>query len=288
VDTSLRRVHADMHHLSGGLLDIIMSVQRLEDKLDRLAGGVKLVVTRGSRGRRSPSRSHPSPRRRTAAPRSVSVGSDPEWVRDAGSERPARAQTQVSAASNPADAPDRRVRGAVDRNEATAARFAVSGQSKQVADGPLDSVVVRNSRVRAPRGGQGPGELGAPLQAAGRMAADCDLEMDVSAPLDPSESMGGLAELSTKVGLMDRKMDRIAGAVGVRSGGNEGDDDEDRKRLKEKLKAAIETERRRRIHTIVSSSDAWLEYLFGICKPDQRTGKRGSRCLEPGTTHVVV
>ena len=38
-DASLRRVHSDMQHLSGGVLDIIMSVQRLEDKLDRLSSG---------------------------------------------------------------------------------------------------------------------------------------------------------------------------------------------------------------------------------------------------------
>jgi hypothetical protein len=25
----------------------------------------------------------------------------------------------------------------------------------------------------------------------------------------------------------------------------------------------------------------WLDYVFGICKPDQRIGKRGSRCVCP-------
>jgi hypothetical protein len=24
--------------------------------------------------------------------------------------------------------------------------------------------------------------------------------------------------------------------------------------------------------------EEWLEYLFGICKPDRRNGKQGSRC----------
>ena len=58
---------------------------------------------------------------------------------------------------------------------------------------------------------------------------------------------------------------------------SEGDDDEDRKRLKEKLKQAIEADRRSRIRPIVSRSEMWLEYIFGICQPDQRIGKRGSR-----------
>jgi hypothetical protein len=82
---------------------------------------------------------------------------------------------------------------------------------------------------------------------------------------------------------MDRKLDRIAGAVGVKTGGNEGDDEEDRRRLKEKLKAAIE--QNRNDHNVVSSLGIWLEYMFGICDADQRLGKRGSRCSVP---YVVV
>jgi hypothetical protein len=269
LDTSLRRVHTDMHHLSGGLLDIIMSVQRLEDKLDRLAGGVsRLSSAGGSRGRRSPSRSHPSPRRRRATPRSVSIGSESESrePRGAGSRRPPKSQR--GAASNPPEASSER--GAGNGNAGTPAPDA--GQAKLDAGVAAPNAVDgRSPRGRTPR--EGPADL--PLQAAGRKAPGLDLDF---AP-DPSESMGRLAELSTKFGLMDKKLDRIAGAVGVKSGENEGDDEQDRKRLKEKLKAAIETDRRSKTHTVVSSGDAWLEYLFGICKPDQRNGKRGSRCL---------
>jgi hypothetical protein len=86
-----------------------------------------------------------------------------------------------------------------------------------------------------------------------------------------------LQELYSRLGSVDRKVDRIAVAVGVKGGGNEGDDEEDRKRLKEKLKVAIELDRRSRIRTIVSKREVWLEYIFGICSPDQRIGKRGSR-----------
>ena len=56
-----------------------------------------------------------------------------------------------------------------------------------------------------------------------------------------------------------------------------GDDNEDRKRLKEKLKEALESDRRRRLRPIVSARQQWLEYIFGICKPDRRNGKRGNR-----------
>ncbi len=42
---------------------------------------------------------------------------------------------------------------------------------------------------------------------------------------------------------VDRRLERIAGAVGVKSGGNEGDDEEDRRRLKEKLKVMYGTEK---------------------------------------------
>ncbi len=50
LDTALRRVHSDIHHLSGGLLDVFMSVQRLEDKLDRLAAGAAAAAGRGCGG----------------------------------------------------------------------------------------------------------------------------------------------------------------------------------------------------------------------------------------------
>jgi ElaB/YqjD/DUF883 family membrane-anchored ribosome-binding protein len=73
---------------------------------------------------------------------------------------------------------------------------------------------------------------------------------------------------------LDKKIERIAGAVGVLfTGGGHGDDNEDRKRLKEKLKAALE----RQTRTIVAEQEEWMEYIFGICKPDGRVGKRGSR-----------
>ena len=56
-----------------------------------------------------------------------------------------------------------------------------------------------------------------------------------------------------------------------------GDDNEDRKRLKEKLKEALESDRRGRLRQIMSERQRWAEYVFGICSPDRRNGKRGNR-----------
>ena len=74
---------------------------------------------------------------------------------------------------------------------------------------------------------------------------------------------------------LDRKVERIAAEMGVHFVASVGDDNEDRKRLKEKLKAALD----RQTRTIVKQQEDWLEFMFGICKPDGRVGKRGSRCF---------
>ena len=84
---------------------------------------------------------------------------------------------------------------------------------------------------------------------------------------------------------MNHRLERIAVAVGtnlsdLRGAAKAGDDDEDRKRLKEKLKAALESEAKGRhgVHRNVNATRTdWLEYIFGICKPDRRVGKLGSR-----------
>ena len=76
---------------------------------------------------------------------------------------------------------------------------------------------------------------------------------------------------------LERRLDQIASAVGVRAAGEEEDD---RKRLKEKLKLALEQDKRRRVRRIVPEHARWLEYVFGVCKADQRLGKRGSRWFE--------
>jgi hypothetical protein len=58
----------------------------------------------------------------------------------------------------------------------------------------------------------------------------------------------------------------------------DGCDSDDRKRLKERLKGAIEQDRATAVGGVGGTKTAgWAEYLFGICKPDGRTGKIGSR-----------
>ena len=79
---------------------------------------------------------------------------------------------------------------------------------------------------------------------------------------------------------MSKKLERIAFRMGIRNLNvvdNSASDAEDRKRLMEKLKSAFDTDRRYRIGRVASEQAMWLEYIFGICKPDQRIGQRGSR-----------
>ncbi len=86
-------------------------------------------------------------------------------------------------------------------------------------------------------------------------------------------SRNGLEQRVVSVG---NTLDSIAEAVGVTVEANAGDDDADRKRLKEKLKEALEAEGNEGTARR-DAKEPWLEYIFGICKPDGRMGKRGSR-----------
>jgi hypothetical protein len=117
-----------------------------------------------------------------------------------------------------------------------------------------------------------------------KLAGDVDRKLagDVDRKLagDVDRKLDALSES------MSRKLERIAYALGVRNlnvADNSGDDAEDRKRLMEKLKSAFDGDRRMRFGKAGTERERWLEYVFGICKPDQRIGKRGSRCpsLQP-------
>ena len=239
-DASLRRVHSDMQHLSGGLLDIIMSVQRLEDKLDRLSSG--------DGEWRTPS----SPRRSTSA-----IKGRP----------PPPANRRASS------------RGDVESNGEGLKRTKAQAAEKETVNRKtaVDNVSGQPKAVDSDRNIDMPMEVIVPVR---RLEAEV---LDASASTKPSDSLVQEMHpsLDTKIGEVNKMLERIAVAVGVKIGGNEGDDEEDRKRLKEKLKVAIELDRRTRVHTIVSSREVWLEYIFGICSPDKRVGKRGSRFLAP-------
>jgi coenzyme F420-reducing hydrogenase alpha subunit len=84
-------------------------------------------------------------------------------------------------------------------------------------------------------------------------------------------------QVSMKLDGLDEKLSRIARMVGAPDGSHANSEEEDRKRLKEKLKEVLEIAQRNRIRNITSEKEKWLEYVFGICKPDGRIGKRGSR-----------
>jgi hypothetical protein len=84
-------------------------------------------------------------------------------------------------------------------------------------------------------------------------------------------------EVGEKLAGLELQLTRITDAMGIKERVIAGDDKEDRKRLKEKLTEALENERRNRVRDIVSEREVWQEYLFGICSPDRRNGKRGNR-----------
>ncbi len=85
-----------------------------------------------------------------------------------------------------------------------------------------------------------------------------------------------LESIAEFFGITQGKLESIAEAVGVTAEANAGDDDADRKRLKEKLKEALEEEQKERL-LARKEIEPWMEYIFGVCKPDGRIGKRGSR-----------
>jgi hypothetical protein len=97
-----------------------------------------------------------------------------------------------------------------------------------------------------------------------------DTECEAVEPADKMEAM------DLKIDGMDKKIERIALAVGARLGTGVSEE-EDRRRLKEKLKEALETAQRNQMQHVESEKEMWIEYIFGICKPDGRIGKMGSR-----------
>ena len=86
------------------------------------------------------------------------------------------------------------------------------------------------------------------------------------------------SRLDTRCDTVEKKLDKIAYAVGIRYVVSAGDDNEDRKRLKMRLKEALKMQ-----HTdsdgrvIENEKEGYLEYIFGIRAPNSRIGKQGSR-----------
>ena len=80
---------------------------------------------------------------------------------------------------------------------------------------------------------------------------------------------------------IEKRLGEIADAVGAQSALTAGAStkEDDCKRLKERLKGALELEQTR--HLSDHRRETWMEYFFGVCKPDGRLGKNGSRFGKP-------
>ncbi len=99
-----------------------------------------------------------------------------------------------------------------------------------------------------------------------------------------THSLGGgePGEQERRLVEIDRKLHMIADAVGVRMQAKEEEDAEDRKRLKERLKEALALEKMDRVNgKHEGEGEDWLEFIFGICRPNGRVGKMGSRSAAP-------
>ena len=88
------------------------------------------------------------------------------------------------------------------------------------------------------------------------------------------------SRVSTGFEMAETVLGKIAHALGVKDDGNVGDDEEDRKRLKVRLKEALDGKRPPTDNSELKP-EGFLERYFGICGPDGRTGKHGSRSARP-------
>ncbi len=84
------------------------------------------------------------------------------------------------------------------------------------------------------------------------------------------------SKISTGFEMAEAVLGKIAQVLGVKEDANVGDDEEDRKRLKVRLKEALEKKRPHTDNSVIEAS-GYLEHYFGICRPNTRTGKHGSR-----------
>ncbi len=84
--------------------------------------------------------------------------------------------------------------------------------------------------------------------------------------------------LDTRCDAVERRLEKIAYAVGIRYVVSAGDDNEDRKRLKMRLKEALKFQHADSDGRVIESErEGFLEYFLGIRAPNSRIGKQGSR-----------
>jgi hypothetical protein len=84
------------------------------------------------------------------------------------------------------------------------------------------------------------------------------------------------AKVSAGFETAEAVLGKIAHALGVKDDAKVGDDEEDRKRLKVRLKEALDGKRPTTGRSALKQ-EGFLEHYFGICGPDGRSGKHGSR-----------
>jgi hypothetical protein len=100
----------------------------------------------------------------------------------------------------------------------------------------------------------------------------CEMEKRIMSSIMEAQEMN-----ERKFEAMGKKLKEISEAFPEADERKSADDAEDRKRLKERLKEALDERKRVRIMSNEFEKEGWLEFLFGICKPDGRIGKAGSR-----------
>jgi hypothetical protein len=291
----IRRAHADaQERLEGDMLDIVVVVRRLEEKLDRIAESVRWAEQQwGPECSSAPQRwngSHPGTERQRQ-----SAGG--ESGKRGGEENYAHTEARGGRGD------PRTLMDVIDKVCASNGRGGalVRQRMPPPATTADTAITIATTVPHQIRGGDACAD---PSPASEQQAAS----VAVSAGLrEPEAQRESLAELHRPVvareeGRMEhgadwqstnkkvealsdsisKKLERIAYALGIRNLNvvdNSADDSEDRKRLMEKLKSAFDNDRRRRSVEEGTDRDKWLDYIFGICKPDQRIGKRGSRCL---------
>ena len=239
LDASMQHLQTGIHDIASRLLDLAVGMQRLDAKLDRI-----------TESESSNMHQHGIQKHGTAitANSQYSMSSRLSETSEAGWDSKVRIMQDSLLVDTQWDADVRK------QSFQDAVKMSIENFENE---GSVPELLYRNNRK------------------IDRVNSDCTLP---SGQPEPGPSAADtLPELDTKLRLIDKKLGQISASLGIKSGANDGDDEEDRRRLKEKLKAAIEVDRRSRILTIVSRSEVWLEYIFGICSPDQRLGKRGSR-----------
>lgn len=267
LDSYLTSIQADINQLAGTLPDIL---QRLEDKLDVLAEREGAGGLQTQQAQQQPA--HISARRVSGKLHSLPPGqsrSDADELEsesDGPTQNGKRQEIERKAGHLP-QAPQQRLK----RTGSAAVPDKMEGSgSERLKNGKTVSIPVVKSDSDPPDCG------------LGRVESSKGAEIS-SEPKPPNDATGWSnsyklmdSELGTTLKSLENMLVQITNSIGIKND-TEGDDDADRKRLKEKLKLAIEADRRSRIRPIVSRGEVWIEYIFGICQPDQRIGKRGSR-----------